>query len=118
MRRLAAMTLLACCPILVAAGDTSDLTIHAANSAAILALPASHRKMVRAGLALYGCYAAPGMERSLDLRPVLRLTAQLLEVKTVAAGSRTGYGLTHTFSRESRIGLVSVGYADGYLPGW
>jgi len=97
-----------------AAGDSSSLTIHAANSAAMLALPASHRSMVRTGLALYGCYPDPGMKRALDLRPVLRLTAQLLEIKTVAAGSRTGYGLTHTFSRESRIGLVSVGYADGY----
>lgn len=97
-----------------AAGDSSSLTIHAANSAATLALPASHRSMVRTGLALYGCYPDPGMKRALDLRPVLRLTAQLLEIKTVAAGSRTGYGLTHTFSRESRIGLVSVGYADGY----
>ena len=97
-----------------AAGDISGLTIHAANSAATLAMPASHRSMVRVGLALYGCYPAPGMERALDLRPVLRLTAQLLEIKTVAEGSRTGYGLTHTFSRESRIGLVSIGYADGY----
>jgi alanine racemase len=99
---------------LEAVGGTSDLTIHTANSAATLALPESHRNMVRTGLALYGCYPGPEMGRGLDLRPVLRLTAQLLEVKIVPAGSRTGYGLTHTFSRESRVGLVSVGYADGY----
>jgi alanine racemase len=99
---------------LAAMGDTSDLTVHAANSAATLALPDSHRDMVRPGLALYGCYPSPDMERRLDLRPVLRVTAQVLEVKTVPAGSRTGYGLTHTFSRDSRIGLISVGYADGY----
>lgn len=99
---------------LAAMGDTSDLTIHAANSAATLALPEARLDMVRPGLALYGCYPSPQMERSLDLRPILRLTAQVLEVKTVPAGSRTGYGLTHTFARDSRIGLVSVGYADGY----
>jgi alanine racemase len=99
---------------LAAMGDTSDLTVHAANSAATLALPESHRDMVRPGLALYGCYPAPDMERRLDLRPILRVTAQVLELKAVPVGSRTGYGLTHTFARDSRIGLVSVGYADGY----
>jgi alanine racemase len=69
---------------------------------------------VRPGLALYGSYPSPAMERPLALRPILRLTAQLLEVKSVPAGSRSGYGLTHTFVRDSRIGLVAVGYADGY----
>jgi len=100
--------------VLDALGETENLTVHAANSAATIALPAARRNMVRPGLAIYGCYPSPEMERSLDLRPVLRLTAQLLEVKRVAAGCRTGYGLTHTFDRDSRIGTVSVGYADGY----
>ncbi len=100
--------------VLSAAGGADGLLVHAANSAATLALPESHYDMVRPGLALYGCYPTPEMARPLPLRPVLRLCAQLLEIKTVAAGSRTGYGLTHTFERESRIGLVSVGYADGY----
>jgi alanine racemase len=99
---------------LAAVGETEGLTIHAANSAATVALPESHYSMVRPGAALYGFYPSPDMVRSMTLRPVLRLTAQLLEVKTVAAGSRTGYGLTHGFARESRIGLISVGYADGY----
>ncbi len=99
---------------LAAAGPTDDLVVHAANSAATLALPESHYDMVRPGLALYGCYPSPEMARPLALEPVLRLCAQLLEVKTVPAGSRTGYGLTHVFEHESRIGLVSVGYADGY----
>jgi alanine racemase len=99
---------------LEAMGDTSDLTVHAANSAATLTLPESHYDMVRPGLAVYGCYPSPEMERTLDLRPILRVTAQILELKTVPAGSRTGYGLTHTFPGETLIGLVSVGYADGY----
>jgi len=100
--------------VLSAIGGAEDLTVHAANSAATIALSEAHYDMVRPGLALYGGYPSAEMARPLDLRPVLRLTAQLLEIKTVAAGSRTGYGLTHTFERESRIGLVSVGYADGY----
>ncbi len=94
--------------------DREGLVLHAANSAGMLALEDSHYDMVRPGLALYGCYPSPEMRRPLDLRPVLRLTARLLEVKLAPAGSRTGYGGAHTFSRETPIGLVSVGYADGY----
>jgi len=100
--------------VLASIGETEILTIHAANSAATVALPESRYRMVRPGLALYGGYPSPEMARPLDLQPILRLTAQLLEIKTVPAGSRTGYGLTHTFPTESKIGLVSVGYADGY----
>jgi alanine racemase len=100
--------------VLAAVGDVDGLVVHAANSAATLVLPRSHHAMVRPGLALYGSYPSPAMGRPLPLRPILRLTAQLLEVKDVPAGSRSGYGLTHTFERDSRIGLVAVGYADGY----
>lgn len=100
--------------VLKAVDGVDELTVHAANSAATATLPELHYDMVRPGLALYGGYPSPEMDRPLDLRPVLRLAARLLEVKSVPAGSHTGYGLTHTFERDSRIGLVSVGYADGY----
>ena len=55
------------------------------------------------------------MTYRLPLRPVMRVTGRLMQIKTVPAGSRCGYGLTHTFARDSRVGLVPVGYADGYL---
>ncbi len=92
-----------------------ELVRHAANSAALAVLERSHHRMVRPGLALYGCYPSVEMERPLDLRPALRLTARLLEVKRAPAGSRTGYGGAHRFEVETPIGLVPVGYADGYL---
>ena len=88
---------------------------HAANSAAVIDLPASHYNMVRPGIALYGYQPSDQMHTRLSLRPALRLTGHLVQVKAISAGTRCGYGHTHEFSRDGRVGLVPVGYGDGYL---
>ena len=98
-----------------ACGGPSGLTLHAANSAATIDLPQTHLDMVRPGIALYGYQPSDWMTNRLPLRPALRLTGRLMQVKHVPAGSRCGYGLTHTFDRPTRLGLVPVGYGDGYL---
>lgn len=95
--------------------DAGSLTLHAANSAALIDLPETHLAMARPGIACYGIAPSNQMHRRLALRPVLRLWARLMQTRQVPAGSRCGYGLTHTFGRDSRIGLVPVGYGDGYL---
>lgn len=99
----------------VQACGRSDLTLHAANSAALIDMPATHLNMVRPGIAVYGYQSSDEMVNRPDLRPALRVTGRLVQVKDAAEGSRCGYGLTHTFDRPSRIGIVPVGYADGYL---
>ena len=88
---------------------------HAANSAAIFFSPESHLDMVRPGLALYGI--DPSGRPSLDrpLRPAMKWTAPLIGVRDVPAGTGVGYGQTWHAPRDTRIGLVPVGYADGYL---
>lgn len=95
-------------------GGRKGLTLHAANSAGICRLPEAHLDMVRAGIAVYGYAPAEDMPDAPPLRPALRLTAPLMQARPVPAGSRCGYGLTHRFPRETRIGLVPAGYADGY----
>ena len=70
--------------------------------------------MVRVGIATYGHQPSDEMQRRLPLRPVLRLVGRLTQVKDVPAGSRVGYGQTYRFDHPARIGLVPVGYADGY----
>ena len=96
-------------------GGRAGLTLHAANSAATIDLPQTHLDMVRPGIALYGYQPSDDMRTKLDLRPALRLTAQLMQVKVVPAGSRCGYGLTYQFKHDTPVGLVPVGYADGYV---
>jgi len=97
-----------------ATGGRAGLTLHAANSAATIDLPDSHLDMVRPGIAIYGYQPSDQMQNALPLRPSLRLVGRLMQVKQVPAPSRCGYGLTYEFTRPSRVGLVPVGYGDGY----
>ncbi|MFI5377973.1 MAG: alanine racemase [Tepidisphaerales bacterium] len=91
-----------------------DLVRHAANSGAVFFHPAAHFDMVRPGLAILGL--DPTLHPSVDrpLRPALKWTAPLLIVRDIAAGQSVGYNQTFIAPREMRIGLVPVGYADGY----
>jgi alanine racemase len=88
---------------------------HAANSAAVIDLPEAHYDMVRPGIAVYGYPSSDELCTAPELRPALRLSAHLMQIKTVPAGTGVGYGQTFHFDRESRVGLVPVGYGDGYL---
>jgi len=87
---------------------------HAANSAAIFRLPASHLDMVRPGLAVYGYWGGPPEDRPEDLTPAMRLLSRLSAIRRVPAGHTIGYGCTFRTKRPSIIGVVPVGYADGY----
>jgi alanine racemase len=87
--------------------------IHAANSAALLAVPDVRFDLVRAGIALYGVAPAPTLADRVSLTPVLSLRAQVTYVKTLPAGTRVSYGLRYELTRRSRIVTVPVGYADG-----
>ncbi len=86
-----------------------------ANSAGILAWPASHGDWVRPGLMLYG--ASPLREVSageLGLRPVMSLSSSLIAIQELRAGDPVGYGGTWRAPRDGRIGVVGIGYGDGY----
>jgi alanine racemase len=87
--------------------------LHAANSAAVIAHPRSHYDLVRAGIAVYGIPPAPGLAGRADLRPAMRLAAEVAMVKRVRAGERISYGLRHRFERDTTVATVPIGYADG-----
>jgi alanine racemase len=88
--------------------------LHAANSGAALALPASHLDLVRVGLAMYGLFPGPGPAGRPDLRPAMSWRSAVSLAKRVAAGEGISYGLRYRLDRESTIATVPVGYADGY----
>jgi len=87
---------------------------HAANSAATLALPASHLDLVRCGIALYGVAPAPHLRGRAALRPAMRVCARIVYHKRVPAGTAIGYGGIYRTSRETTIATLPIGYADGY----
>jgi alanine racemase len=87
---------------------------HAANSAGLFFCPAAHLDMVRPGIALYGVDPRLAPSSARLLKPALRWTAPLVQIHDVRAGTAVGYGQTWRSPRDARIGLVPVGYADGY----
>jgi alanine racemase len=90
------------------------ILLHAANSAALFLRPDAHLDMVRPGIALYGVDPSltPTSERV--LKPVMKWTAPLVQIHTIKAGATVGYGQTWKAQQDTRIGLVPIGYADGY----
>lgn len=86
-----------------------------ANSAAILRYPGTHADWVRAGIMLYG--ASPFADvsaASLGLKPVMTLTSRIIAVQSLRAGETVGYGGIYVAQRDTRVGVVACGYADGY----
>jgi alanine racemase len=88
--------------------------VHAANSAAALSLPEARFDMVRCGIVLSGHAPAPHLRGLVELTPVLTLRSQLGRVYEAPGGATVGYGRTWTAGSPSLIGLVPLGYADGY----
>jgi alanine racemase len=95
-------------------GARLGLTLHAANSAAALRLPEARLDAARCGIALYGL-SPFGTDPAEDgLRPVLSWRSELAEVRRLDAGESTGYGRRFIAIADTWIGLVPVGYADGF----
>ena len=87
---------------------------HVANSAAALRFPEAAFDAVRCGIALYGISPFGTRPEDDDLEPVLRWESQLALVKRLEPGESTGYGRTFVAERPTWIGIVPVGYADGF----
>lgn len=85
---------------------------HIANSAATLRGLEPY-DLVRPGLACYGLSPLAQSPAELGLTPALRLTSELATIKAVPAGAGVSYGHTYTTDRETRIGVVPLGYGDG-----
>ena len=85
---------------------------HCANTGATVMYPETYLDIVRPGLLLYGYgeYA-----KKLELRPVMSMKTTVSTIKIYPAGTKISYGGTYTTDRETRIGVVPYGYADGFL---
>jgi alanine racemase len=91
--------------------------IHVANSAALVLRNDSHFNLARPGLAIYGLPPVAAVRERVELRPVMTFKTRLMQIKRAPAGSGVGYGHTFVTPRESLIGVLPVGYADGYRRG-
>ena len=87
---------------------------HLANSGGVLHFPETRLDMVRPGILLYGVLPDPASQRTVDVRPVMSLTSQVVYFKVVKAGNPVSYGATWAPVDDTRVVTVPIGYGDGY----
>ncbi|MEZ4384335.1 MAG: alanine racemase [Nannocystaceae bacterium] len=86
---------------------------HVCNSAGVVRYPEAHFDMVRPGIALYGAASSPAAELR-GLRMAMSVHTRILGIRELPAGAKVSYGHREELARPSRLGIVPVGYADGY----
>ncbi len=93
----------------------SEAETSLANSAGVLGWPGSHGDWVRPGIMLYGISPfIGGRGESHGLRPVMTLTSRLIAVNKLKKGDAIGYGGTWICPEDMPVGVVAIGYGDGY----
>ncbi len=90
------------------------LVRHAANSAAALTQAAARLDAARCGIALYGIDPLGQEASRFGLRPALRWESEVAQLRLLRPGESTGYGRLFTATEDTWIGIVPVGYADGF----
>lgn len=93
---------------------SGEVLAHIANSAAILDLPDTYLDMVRPGTLLYGQYPSPHVSKKIDLQDPWQMKGRIISVKKLAPGDSVGYGRDFVTKKPREIGVVPVGYADGF----
>lgn len=89
-----------------------------ANSPAILQWSLTHGDWIRPGLMLYGISPFPGhTEATTRLRPAMRLSSRIIAIRELSEGQAVGYGGRFVTRRPTKIGVVAIGYGDGYPRG-
>ncbi len=88
---------------------------HAANSGAMALWPEARFDMVRIGISGYGYFPDALSHSDLRLYPIMEIECPITFVKSVSAGVPISYGWTWRSERDTRIGTIPIGYADGYM---
>jgi len=89
-----------------------------ANSAAIIAFPETHGDWVRPGIMLYGSSPLRGkLGEAHGLKPVMTVKSVIMSIRDQQQGDEIGYGSRYVCDRAKRVGIVALGYGDGYPRG-
>ncbi len=97
--------------------EQPELIVHAANSAAMLREASSQFDMARCGIAIYGMDPFGKDPAARGLEPALELSSQVADVKLCAQGESCGYGRRFVAEHDTCIGLLPIGYGDGWRRG-
>jgi alanine racemase len=94
--------------------DYEPKLIHMANSAAIVDYPSAHFNLVRPGIMLYGSYPNKRFKGKIELRAVMKLKTEVIQLKRVSRGFSVSYGRRYVTDKETVIATIPIGYSDGY----
>jgi len=98
-------------------GEDADIIVHAANSAAMLREADAQFDMVRCGIAIYGMDPFGRDPAARGLEPALELSSYVADVKLCGVGESAGYGRQFVAERDTYIGVLPIGYGDGWRRG-
>ena len=90
--------------------------VHLENTATLLQKEFDFDHAIRLGIGLYGVNPdANFIPIDFDLKPALKLLSNLVQVKQIKKGDKVGYGSTYEAKNDEWIGVVPIGYADGWI---
>jgi alanine racemase len=87
---------------------------HIANSSGAVSYPESYKDAVRPGILMYGAYPSEFIKDEVNIKNVATLKAKILFIKEINSGESVSYGRTFTAQQRTRIGVMGIGYADGF----
>ena len=87
---------------------------HAANSAGLLSVAASHLDMVRPGILAYGAYPTADVARTVKVEGILTFKTRIVQIREHPPGQNISYGRTYETTRWTRVAVLPVGYGHGY----
>jgi alanine racemase len=87
---------------------------HVCNSAGLVRIPQAHFDMVRPGVALYGSASSRAVALP-DLEQAMSVHSRIMGIRELPKGTAISYGHRHRLERDSRLGIVPMGYGDGYM---
>ncbi len=96
------------------AAGIETLSLHVANSATTLHFPEYHRGRVRVGVAIYGLRPDINFPLPGPMKPILTVHSRISRIHTIHPSDGVSYGLTYVADHDEPVGLVPLGYADGY----
>ena len=102
------------CVAIVQAAGIRPALLHHCNSGGTMDLPEAHFDLVRVGLLAHGVQPSAVCRRVPGLKPVLTVKARVVTIQSVEPGDTVGYGMRWQARRPSRIGVLPLGYADGF----
>lgn len=91
---------------------------HFSNSGSVLNLPESGFDAVRVGMLLYGAFPSDEVPTDLNIKPVMEFRGPIVHVRRVSAGTQVSYGGVWTAEKETTIGVIQTGFADGFPRPW